>query len=151
MPLDLWVTEYDSRTPGMHKAMRNDPRIHVATTFCWDDRTMVFDFGMIGLDGRHKRSFTDFAVAAGNPVEPPPPPEFQFVLGFKQIADRHPSLIGDPLENEAGIVMGNSFQHTSNGWLYWGNIVGSGDTKGFLTNGGERFLWDGQQLQRVAA
>ena len=48
-----------------------------------------------------------------------PDPSYQYVLGFADIHNAHPAIVGDPLENEAGIVQGNSFQRTSKGWLYW--------------------------------
>lgn len=153
MPLDLFVSEYDSRTQGMHKALRDDDRIAVALTFCWDDRTMVFDFGMIDSEGRHKRSFTDFVVAAGTPVDKPPldPPKFQ--LGFKQVAETNPSLVGGPLENEYGFVEGLSLQRTENGILFWADTRASGSHMGFVDlRDGNRYRWNPSAgLVKVAA
>ena len=66
-----------------------------------------------------------------------------FVLGFKQIADRHPELIGTPLENEAGPWQNASLQRTSNGVLVWGDYNVTGTRKGFIdTRDGKRYAWD---------
>lgn len=64
MVKQLWVTEYDSRTPGMHDAMANDARVDIALAFDLDDRYGPDDFGMIDSNGNIKPSFTAFVQAA---------------------------------------------------------------------------------------
>jgi hypothetical protein len=140
--IDLFVTEYDSRTPGMSAWMASDARTKAAFAFCYSD-DMVFDFGLVDRDGWRKKSYYEFQAAANADG-----PKFQ--LGFLEIATRHPDVVGAALENETGIVNGNSFQATENGWLYWGNIVDVGDTKGFLAHDRTRYLWNGRELRRVA-
>lgn len=145
---EIIATEYDSRTPGMHRALAEDVRIMAAITFCLTD-AMVPDFGMIDADGRIKPSFTDFVQAAGRPVDPVPV-VLEYVLGFRQIADAHPHLIGEPRENEWGFAPGVSCQRTSGGFLLWANTVESGQVMGFISENGDRYRWNGGELETVA-
>lgn len=123
----------------------------VACYFAWHDGVGApyeqgdDAFGLVRLDGTKRPAWQAFADLSET-VTPDP---FKYVYGFKEIHDRHPDIVGVPEENESGIVPGCSFQKTSLGFLYWGYLVGSGDTKGFIANDKTRYLWNGSELRKV--
>lgn len=140
----LWVTEYHARTIGMARALRDDPRLTTALAFCYSD-SMVRGFGLI----EDQAALNDFKAAA-KAGGPPPSQHAVYQLGFKQIADRHPDIVGAPRENESGPWRNCSAQFTTNGLLIWGNFVAAGDQKGFIANDLTRYVWDGSQLRKVS-
>lgn len=139
----LWVTEYHARTIGMAAALRDDPRLKVALAFCMSD-SMVPGFGLI----EDRAALEDFKAATATGGQPVPDPVY--VLGFKQIADRHPDIVGLPRENESGPWRNCSAQFTTKGLLIWGNFVASGDQKGFIANDLTRYVWEQDHLRRVS-
>jgi hypothetical protein len=55
-------------------------------------------------------------VKVAGPEDPPSPPAYEFVLGFKELADRlGPELVGGPIENEHP----GQIQETANGYMLW--------------------------------
>lgn len=141
--LPLWATEYHARTIGMAAALRDDPRIGVAMAFCMSD-SMVPGFGML----EDTNALADFKAAAkvGGPPSSQHP---AFQLGFLEVANRHPDIVGQPRENESGPWRNCSAQFTTKGLLLWGDFVAAGDQKGFIANDLTRYVWDGHQLRRV--
>ena len=82
MPRDLWLTEYDSRTLGMHAALAADPRAKVAVAFCHSDEFGVPDFGMLDSEGRLKPSATAFLQASKIvPEKEEPVPKTTYKVG----------------------------------------------------------------------
>lgn len=122
----------------------------VACYFAWHDGVGGPDergdngFGLIRMDNSRRPSHAAYAALGGGAViDPPviiPQPTYVYVLGFKEIHDANPVIIGDPLENEGSPHGGLSFQRTTNGLLWWADTT-TGDGKGFIANDGTRYLW----------
>jgi hypothetical protein len=140
--LRLAITEWHSGTLGMAAYLRNHPSVELGTVFAIHS---YLDFGLVD----HPEAAADFLAAAGGPLPMPEPP-YRYVYGFKEIHDRHPDLIGQPIEDERGPWLNASMQRTENGLLIWGLYVASGDQKGFIANGGQRYVWRGDRLEEVA-
>lgn len=141
--LPLWIGEFDSRTDNLPVYLKDFPGVAAALTFCWSSGQTSGE-GIHNMGIRENRwafdNFTEATMPAARPLE--------FVQGFKQIADRHPDIVGQPLENERGPWTNCSLQKTKNGLLIWGNFAGLiGDQKGFVANDLTRYVWDGSRLK----
>lgn len=108
-------------------------------------------FGLRRLDGSQRPAWFSYQRVAGGATDAPTPPVYDYVLGFKDIHDRHPVLVGSPSENEFGPAIGMSLQRSANGVLYWADLKG-GQVMGFLDDtDGRRYVWNGTTLVEVAA
>lgn len=99
--LPVGVSEFDSRTAGMAAWLGADGRLAFACAFCHDDQ-MVVDFGLVDINGRRKPSYFEFqqAALAGGVPDTGGIDMAQYVMGFKDIADRLGGAAGEPLEDE---------------------------------------------------
>jgi hypothetical protein len=154
----IWVTEVGLSTTecspefqarycyAMLSTLNLRRDVPVAMWFCADD-AMVPEFGLYDSNGSPKPSAAAFMRAAGG-TEPTSGPRFQ--LGFKDVADRHPMLIGKAKENEHGFMQDLSIQWTENGILFWANTVGGGQGIGFKDfKNGDLYKWDGSKLVKA--
>lgn len=106
-------------------------------------------FGLINLQGHQKPEYHALKNVLLD-AQAPAPSKPVFVLGFKQMADRHPDIIGAPLDpKEWGPWKNCSTQRSVNGLLIWGLFVDSGNQMGFISNSGLRYVWKTDHLERV--
>lgn len=126
------------------------------TYFCYYDGTGTAEeqgnqaFGLVRLDGTPRPAYYALAKLLGG--EEMPMPEAEFVLGFKQMHDSNPDLVGTPLRNEKPPKPGVHYntQPTTKGICYWTWALrldgGAEQVMGFTTLAGQEYLWDGSKL-----
>lgn len=113
-----------------------------------------FAFGLRDRNWAPRPSWSVFAEAAGEQPAPQPVPEPavpHFVQGFATVHAAHPDLVGDPLEDERGGIVGLSQQRTRNGLLTWANLKGGQAITFYEWKAKRRWVWNGSRLVESAA
>lgn len=137
-----------------------ESRCPLACFFAWHDAVGAPSeqgpnaFGLVRADGSRRPAWYAYQTVAGGKrdQEPVPIGDYRFQLGFRQIAEAYPSLVGVPVENEYGPARGMSLQRTTTGMLYWASLTDSGIVMGFVDwRDGTRYRWASGGLMKVAA
>lgn len=154
--IPLMVLEWNRPTDQISSFVQMLERTaHSSSWFCWSDG-MVPGFGLLDGVGVFKEEY--FALQSALTPAQAPTPVYEYQQGFKMLHDRHPQLIGDPLENEAPMWPHSAFQRTTQGLMIWGSYkdledpqvtIPVGSQHGFISNSGQRYVWKEDHLERV--
>ncbi len=130
----LWVTEFGLTSRDYDEAFRADYLTRMYGTLaasglvevaCWFALHDFDGFGLLKADGERMPGWYALRGVAGVPDSVATAPASEppaFVLGFADIATRYPDLVGEPLENERGGIVGFSQQRTTRGLLTFADL-----------------------------